>query len=164
MPRLCAGLGVPVAIAVAIAVALLQGKRAPPPPDDTTTPATATADSALSRSATAAEFSAGPLNRSVADRGTPVEAETQLMAKAQGALERSPAQALLWLEQADEQFGRMHEQRRVLEIKALVRLQRIGLAHARAAQFYRHFPASDERATVERLTGYHPRPWGPGER
>lgn len=76
------------------------------------------------------------------------------------ALEPEPERALALIEAADQRFGDAHEERRVLEIEALVRLQRIGLSHARAAAFYRRFPGSAYGRDVERLTGYHPRPHG----
>lgn len=87
--------------------------------------------------------------------------EAQLMTAAAEALARSPAQTLALIEQADRRFGTAHEGRRVLEIEALVGLERIGMSHAKAEQFYRLFPDSGARARIERLTGYHPRPWGP---
>ena len=48
-----------------------------------------------------------------------------------------------------------------LEIEALVQLGRIGRARSLADRFYRRFPDSPEIARIERLTGYHPRPYGP---
>jgi hypothetical protein len=96
-----------------------------------------------------------------ADRGPlRLPSESELMRAAHLALEPEPARALALIATADQRFGDRHEERRVLEIEALVRLQRIGLSHARAAAFYRGFPRSAYRADVERLTGYHPRPPG----
>ena len=83
-----------------------------------------------------------------------------LMARARAALHSDPARALDLVREADETFGVHHEERRLIEIEALVGLERIGLSHAKAAAFYRAFPASALRAEVERLTGYHPRPPG----
>jgi hypothetical protein len=48
------------------------------------------------------------------------------------------------------------------EIEADVRLGRIGHARSLADRFYRAFPGSPAIAQIERLTGYHPRPYGPG--
>lgn len=92
--------------------------------------------------------------------GLPLASEAELMRAAHLALEPEPERALALIASADQRFGDGHEERRVLEIEALVRLQRIGLSHARAAAFYRRFPRSPYRGDVERLTGYHPRPPG----
>jgi hypothetical protein len=89
--------------------------------------------------------------------------ESQLMREARAQLARDPERTLSLLRAADQRFGDEHEARRVLEIEALVKLERIGLSHARAERFYRSFPQSAEKGRIEQLTGYHPRPWGPSE-
>ncbi len=53
------------------------------------------------------------------------------------------------------------EQRKVREIEALVRAGQVGHARALTDEFYRAYPRSPERQKLERLTGYHPRPYGP---
>ena len=98
-----------------------------------------------------------------ADSGIAPELATErtLMQEAQDALAREPRRALALIETADRRFGPLNETRRVLEIRALVALQRIGLSHSRADHFYRTFPDSQVAREVERVTGYHPRPRGP---
>ena len=53
------------------------------------------------------------------------------------------------------------EDRRATEIVELVRQGKVGHARALADQFYRAYPRSTRAAEIERLTGYHPRPYGP---
>jgi hypothetical protein len=50
------------------------------------------------------------------------------------------------------------------EIEASVSLGRIGHARSLADRFYRTFPRSPAIPRIERLTGYHPRPYGPRPR
>jgi hypothetical protein len=58
--------------------------------------------------------------------------------------------------------GSTHEEARLAqEIEAHVRLGNIGHARSLADRFYRAFPGSAEIGRIERLTGYHPRPYGP---
>ena len=53
------------------------------------------------------------------------------------------------------------EDRRASEIVELVREGKVGHARALADQFYRAYPHSARVQEIERLTGYHPRPYGP---
>lgn len=53
------------------------------------------------------------------------------------------------------------EDRRATEIVELVRQGKVGHARALADSFYRTYPRSPRAAEIERLTGYHPRPYGP---
>lgn len=87
--------------------------------------------------------------------------EDVLMQQAKDALSHAPAETLRIIQIADRRFGIEHEQRRVLEIESLVGLQRIGESHAKAERFYRYYPNSPEGERIERMTGSHPRPWGP---
>jgi hypothetical protein len=87
--------------------------------------------------------------------------ELALMREAERVLLRTPQQTLVLIESADRRFGTAVEARRKLEIEALVRLSRIGLAQSKADRFYRAFPNSAFIAEIERRTGYHPRPTGP---
>jgi hypothetical protein len=89
--------------------------------------------------------------------------EEALMREAERVLTAAPQQTLALIEAADQRFGSAVEARRKLEIEALVRLQRIGLAHSKADRFYRAFPDSPSIREIERRTGYHPRPTGPTE-
>jgi hypothetical protein len=72
-----------------------------------------------------------------------------------------PAAALRDIEQADRLGGANDPQRRALEIVLLVQLGRVGHARALADRFYRAFPGNPEIPKLERITGYHPRPYGP---
>ena len=85
----------------------------------------------------------------------------ELTPRARRQLESDPAAALRDIEHADRLAGPKNEQRRALEIHALVRLGRVGHARALTDQFYRAYPQSREIARLERLTGYHPRPYAP---
>lgn len=94
--------------------------------------------------------------------GIPESEEVRTMRAIQGALRgNDPQRALALIEAADREFGPENEQRRRLEIEALVGTDQIGRSHAKAEQFYRTYPDSSAARDVERLTGYHPRPWGP---
>ena len=93
----------------------------------------------------------------------PLTAE-QLTDRAKSQLALDPAAALSDIEQADKLAGphdETNETRRVLEIHALVRLGKVGMARSLTDRFYRNFPNSDRSAELERLTGYHPRPGHP---
>ena len=83
------------------------------------------------------------------------------MHEAERVLAQAPQQTLALIDAADRRFGSAVEARRKLEIEALVRLQRIGLAHSKADRFYRAFPDSPSIREIEQRTGYHPRPTGP---
>jgi hypothetical protein len=85
----------------------------------------------------------------------------QLTARALHTFERDPRAALADIARADQQSGTHDEVRRAVEIMALVRLGQVGHARALTEAFYGEFPASDQRAQLERLTGSHPRPRGP---
>ncbi len=89
--------------------------------------------------------------------------EAELMRAASDALDRAPQTALDHILKADRLYGERNEARRALEIEARVRLGNIGHARSLADRFYRAFPASSQIAHIERLTGYHPRPYGPPE-
>jgi hypothetical protein len=123
--------------------------RAPSGANAATLPPVPTRDQAL------ADASAEP------PLDTERSSEQALMAEAERVLARTPQQTLTLIETADRRFGSAVEARRKLEIEALVRLQRIGLAHSKADRFYRAFPDSDSIREIERRTGYHPRPTGP---
>jgi hypothetical protein len=86
---------------------------------------------------------------------------TELTASAREKLDTDPAAALSDIERADQLDGGHDESRRALEIRAYVRLGQVGHARALTDQFYRAFPSSAEARSLERLTGYHPRPYGP---
>jgi hypothetical protein len=86
----------------------------------------------------------------------------QLTDRAKQQLPLNPAAALEDIAAADRLApDSQSETRRVLEIHALVRLGRVGLARTLTDRFYRTFPNSDRAVELERLTGYHPRPGKP---
>lgn len=109
------------------------------------------------------------------DESTPARSSTgpaaapldvaQLTERAKQQLALDPAAALQDIAQADKLHGpeadALNETRRVIEIHALVKLGKVGLARTLTDRFYRTFPNSDRAAELERLTGYHPRPTGP---
>jgi hypothetical protein len=86
----------------------------------------------------------------------------QLTERAKAQLALDPAAALRDIEQADKLAGAADETRRVVEIHAFVRLGKVGHARTLTDHFYRDFPDSAHAGELERLTGYHPRPQGPG--
>ena len=57
--------------------------------------------------------------------------------------------------------AKREEARRAQEIVDSVKQGKVGHARALADRFYREFPNSPEIQNLERLTGYHPRPYGP---
>ena len=95
---------------------------------------------------------------------SPLTAE-QLTERASHQLANNPAAALRDIAKADElsssESDAQRELRRALEIQALVRLGKVGLARTLTDRFYRAFPNSEHAAELERLTGYHPRPTTP---
>jgi hypothetical protein len=93
-------------------------------------------------------------------KAAPLTAD-QLTERAKSQLALDPAAALADIEQADKLAGPQDETRRVLEVHALVRLGKVGMARSLTERFYRSFPNSDRAAELERLTGYHPRPGRP---
>lgn len=62
---------------------------------------------------------------------------------------------------ATEGATQSEEARRAQEIIESVKRGQVGNARALADRFYREFPNSPEIQSIERLTGYHPRPYGP---
>jgi hypothetical protein len=81
--------------------------------------------------------------------------------QARAQLDRAPAEALKTIDTLDRALGRFDPERRALEIEAHVRLGQIGRARSLADTFYRTFPRNPAIARIERLTGHHPRPYGP---
>jgi hypothetical protein len=72
----------------------------------------------------------------------------------------------IWLREpepksASETAAKPEEARRAQEIIDSVKRGQVGNARALADHFYREFPNSPEIQNIERLTGYHPRPYGP---
>jgi hypothetical protein len=72
----------------------------------------------------------------------------------------SPSAALADAEAAEARYGEspFSEERRALVIQALVDLDRIGDARARAYQFLERYPNGSFAARVQGLTGVHPPP------
>ena len=60
-----------------------------------------------------------------------------------------------------ESAAKQEESRRAQEIVDNVQQGHVGNARALADKFYREYPASPEVPNIERLTGYHPRPYRP---
>ena len=84
-----------------------------------------------------------------------------LTRRAQARKDTDPAAALADLEQADHLDAVPNSERRALEIVLQVQLGRVGHARALTDRFYRAFPGDPHIPKLERLTGYHPRPYGP---
>lgn len=60
-----------------------------------------------------------------------------------------------------ESAAKQEEARRAQEIVDNVQQGHVGNARALADAFYREYPTSPEIPNIERLTGYHPRPYRP---
>ena len=112
----------------------------------------------------AATSSAPSESAAPAPNALPPNAE-QLTERAKQQLALNPTAALDDIAKADRLAGSATdvgaETRRVLEIHALVRLGKVGLARTLTDRFYRTFPSSDRAVELERLTGDHPRPGKP---
>jgi len=87
---------------------------------------------------------------------TEVELERALAA----SWETDPARALALSEEGEKRFGESPHavERRLYEIKALVKLGRIGSARTKAERYLVAYPPGRMTDEVERLTGVHRRP------
>lgn len=86
--------------------------------------------------------------------------ETELV-KTLGALwQNDPERALALSEEGERRFGESPGavERRLYEIKALVKLGRIGRARTKAERYLENYPPGPMTDEVERLTGVHRRP------
>jgi hypothetical protein len=83
------------------------------------------------------------------------DAEVSLLQSAQDALPSDPRAALLLVGRHAARFphGALAQEREVLAIEALLRLDRHDDARLRAGRFYRDFPRSAHRARIEALVG-----------
>lgn len=172
--------GLLIVALVLVAVRVLGPKRAPeavvtPTGESAAEPARGDDTPALAEPSEPPEpVSSAPATRpapplpGVVDAGVPFDperaSEEAVMEHARAALSQSPEKTLRLIRTADQRFGIESEGRRVLEIDALVRLQRIGESMGKAERFYQYYPQSNERRRIEVLTGAHPRPWGPNSR
>jgi len=78
-----------------------------------------------------------------------------------GAIWQSdPERAFALAEEGDHRFGESPRaaERRLYEIKALVKLGRIGRARTRAERYLERYPPGPMTDEIERLTGVHRRP------
>lgn len=82
-----------------------------------------------------------------------VQAETDLLDRAQGALAADPSRALGLCDEHRQRFprGTFAQEREVIAIDALLRLGRRSDAEARAAQFARSYPTSPDRRRIDSL-------------
>ncbi len=89
--------------------------------------------------------------------------EVTLMEKIRGEVKTAPQVALEEIEEAERRFGEspLAEERRALAIDALINLQRIGAARAKATQFVERYPNGPYTARVQAMTGVHPVNVGP---
>lgn len=86
--------------------------------------------------------------------------EGELNRKLASIWESEPARALALAEDGERRFGKSPRavERRLYEIKALVKLGRIGSARTRAERYLADYPPGPMTDEVERLTGVHRRP------
>ena len=99
------------------------------------------------------------LGPSVAPLASPPD-EDATMVRLRAMVDASPSAALSAIADADARYpaSKQRDERRVLAMRALVHLEKIGAARTEAEAFYRAFPESAFRLDVERLTGVHPPP------
>jgi hypothetical protein len=86
--------------------------------------------------------------------------EPELNRALAAAWEAEPARALALAEDGEKRFRDSPRavERRLYEIKALVRLGRIGSARTKAERYLAAYPRGPMTDEVERLTGVHRRP------
>jgi hypothetical protein len=86
--------------------------------------------------------------------------EAELVPLLAALWEKEPDRALALAEQGEKRFGDSPRavERRLYEIKALVKLGRIGSARTRAERYLAAYPPGPMTDEVERLTGVHRRP------
>jgi hypothetical protein len=86
--------------------------------------------------------------------------EAELNQALAAAWATDPARALALSEEGEKRFGESSRavERRLYEIKALVKLGRIGSARTRAERYLAAYPPGPMTNEVERLTGVHRRP------
>ena len=87
------------------------------------------------------------------------------MERLRGDLQADPASALALADEGEQRFGDSPraEERRALAIQALINLDRIGAARARAYEFLARYPDGFYSTHVAAMTGVHPTPAGPGK-
>jgi hypothetical protein len=86
--------------------------------------------------------------------------EAELLSSMRESWQSDPTLTLTLAKWGDERFGETPKavERRYLEIKALVRLERIGKARSRAESLLELYPPGPMTDEIERLTGVHRRP------
>ena len=86
--------------------------------------------------------------------------ESELVTTLVALWQSEPERALALAEQGEKRFGESPRavERRLYEIKALVKLGRIGRARTRAERYLAAYPPGPMTDEVERLTGVHRRP------
>ena len=127
---------------------------------DTARPEESTQPGALPKPTNGSERAA-PRYEKTTHETSAVVGEATLLQAARSELDQNPQLALQYIQRADRLYGEHNEDRRHLEIEVQVRLGKVGHARALADRFYRAFPESPKINEIERLTGYHPRPYGP---
>lgn len=92
--------------------------------------------------------------------GDPIPDETELVKTLAGIWQSEPERALALCEEGERRFGESPRavERRLYEIKALVKLGRIGRARTKAERYLARYPEGPMTDEVERLTGVHRRP------
>jgi hypothetical protein len=73
-------------------------------------------------------------------------------------VDRDPASALTKIQSIVPEQEAVAQKLVALEVKALVKLGRIGAARSRAGVYYQRWPDGPEVAALESLTGLHPTP------
>jgi hypothetical protein len=86
--------------------------------------------------------------------------EDALLRDLAGAWDSDPARALALSDEGERRFGESPRavERRLFEIRALVKLERIGKARSKAERYLELYPPGPMTDEVERLTGVHRRP------
>ena len=92
--------------------------------------------------------------------GVGAQSEPELVRTLSEIWQSDPQRALALAEQGESRFGDSPRavERRLYEIKALVKLGRIGSARTRAERYLERYPPGPMTDEVEQLTGVHRRP------
>lgn len=102
------------------------------------------------------ELAAGKASGSAAENTNEIDNLNAI----RGSWEGDPARALALATEGERLFGDSPRavERRLFEIKALVKLERIGKARTKAQKYLELYPPGPMTDEVERLTGVHRRP------
>jgi hypothetical protein len=108
---------------------------------------------------------AGSANKPDAPAGPVPLDESALMASLRASVKPEPAKAVALADEGERRFAEspLAEERRALAIRALINLQRIGVARSQAYGFLERYPNGPYSAEIAAMTGVHVTPRGPSQ-